>query len=335
MTSDVTRQEASKPEAASTEVAASGDERPVHIFTVDVEEYFQVAAFESTISRADWGVLPARLHRCIGQLLELLAVHGVTATFFCLGWIGRNRPDVVRRIAAAGHEIASHGWSHRRVNQLSPDELRSEARRTKILLEDLTGQAVLGFRAPNFSIVPGAEWAFDVLLEVGYQYDSSIFPVRRGGYGYPGAPTTPYWIRRPGGELLELPLATLEWSRLRLPAAGGGYLRQLPYGLVRTAFARADAAGESAVFYVHPWELDPDQPRLPGSLLSRLRHYGGLKRTLPRLDRLLSEFHFTSVLERYRFDLGAARAREEADAEPGDRKTASAARLDVTADPAR
>lgn len=281
--------------------ATAGNGRPVHLFTVDVEEYFQVAAFEPTISRADWGVLPARVHRATDRLLDLLASHGVTGTFFCLGWVAERNPDVIGRIAAAGHEIGSHGWSHRRVNELAAEGFRHEVRRSRELLAELSGQPVLGFRAPNFSIVPGAEWALDVLIEEGYRYDSSVFPVRRLGYGYPSAPTAPYWIRRAAGDLLELPPATLELARLRLPAAGGAYLRQLPYWLVRNAFRHADEEGESAVFYVHPWELDPDQPRLPVPLLAKMRHYGGLRRTEPRLERLLTEFHFAAV--RDRFDL--------------------------------
>lgn len=282
---------------------ATRDERPLHLFTVDVEEYFQVAAFEGTISRAEWSALPARVHRTVDRLLELLASHGVTGTFFCLGWIADRHPEVVRRIAAAGHEVASHGWSHRRITQLSRDEFRMEVRRTRELLRTLTGQSVLGFRAPNFSLVPGVEWAFDILLEEGHRYDSSVFPVRRVGYGYPGAPSDAYWVQRPAGEMLELPPATLEWLGLRLPAAGGAYLRQLPYALVRNAFQNADDAGRSAVFYVHPWELDPDQPRLPVSLFSKLRHYGGLRGMAARLDRLLSEFQFGAVRDRFELEV--------------------------------
>jgi polysaccharide deacetylase family protein (PEP-CTERM system associated) len=167
------------------------------------------------------------------------------------------------------------------------------------VLEQVSGTPVAGFRAPSFSIVPGAEWAFDVLIEEGYRYDSSIFPIRRPGYGYPGAPTTPYEIRRAAGTLLELPMATTTIAGLRLPAAGGGYLRQLPYRLTQRAFDEHVARGESAMFYIHPWEIDPDQPRLSVPLLSRLRHYQGLERTLPRLERLLARYRFTSVARRY------------------------------------
>ena len=174
-------------------------------------------------------------------------------------------------------------------------EFADDLRMSKQALENLTGAPVLGFRAPSFSLVPGVEWAFDVLLEEGYRYDSSIFPIRRRGYGYPGAPADPYLVRRAAGTLAEYPLATTGFGRIRLPAAGGGYLRQLPFALIRRAFANAEHDRRPATFYVHPWELDPDQPRVPVSLLTRARHYRGLSRTLPRVERLLSEFRFTTI----------------------------------------
>lgn len=269
-----------------------------HIFTVDVEEYFQVSAFDAAVARADWPTLPSRIERNVGSLLDLLARHDTSATFFVLGWIADKHPDVVQTIASAGHEIASHGWWHRRVTALTPDEFRSEVRMSKRALEDVIGNPVLGFRAPNFSIVPGKEWAFDVLLEEGYRYDSSLFPVRRPGYGYPHATTRPHFIRRSVGELLEFPLATAVWKGLRVPAAGGGYFRQLPYALTRAAFRQHSHRGISGTFYIHSWEFDPDQPRVSVPWLTRLRHYRGLSRTLARLGQLLSEFRFTSVARR-------------------------------------
>lgn len=269
----------------------------LHIFTVDVEEYFQVGVFDDVITRDRWDSMPSRVDASVDLLLELLDRHGSRGTFFTLGWIADRHPHVVRRICEAGHEVASHGWWHRRVVTLSPDEFRRDAHDSKAALEDVCGTAVLGFRAPNFSIVPGCEWAFDVLVEEGYRYDSSIFPIRRPGYGYPDAPPVPYLIKRPAGTLCELPLATTRVGRFRVPAAGGAYIRHFPYSLTRRAFREYEASGIPGTFYIHPWELDPGQPRLRAPLSRRLRHYSGLSRTLPRLERLLSEFRFSSVAQ--------------------------------------
>jgi polysaccharide deacetylase family protein (PEP-CTERM system associated) len=273
-----------------------------HIFTVDVEEYFQVSAFDASVSRGDWLALPSRIAGNVDILLDVLGRHDTSATFFTLGWIADKHPDVIRKIADAGHEIASHGWWHRRVTTLTPGEFRSEVRSSKAALEDVIGQPVLGFRAPNFSIVPGSEWAFDVLLEEGYRYDSSLFPVRRPGYGYPRAPSDPHFIRRTAGDLLEIPLATVAWRGVRLPAAGGGYLRHLPYAFTRKAFEQYGIRGASGTFYIHTWEFDQDQPRMAVSWLTKLRHYRGLGVTFSRLERLLSEFRFTSVSRRTNLD---------------------------------
>lgn len=270
-----------------------------HLFSVDVEDYFQVNAFEGTVERSRWDSYPSRVERNMDRLLELLNQRKVLGTFFTLGWIGQKFPGIVRRIVGAGHEIASHGFWHRRVTELTPAQFREEVRSSRSLLEDVGGQRVHGFRAPSFSIIPGHEWAFDILLEEGYGYDSSIFPIRRPGYGYPGADPVPHVITRPSGQLLELPLATWSLAGFRIPAAGGGYFRQFPYSLFRRTFDALAARGSSGMFYVHPWEIDPDQPRLPVSRVARFRHYTGLHRTLPRLERLLSELRFTSVAQRF------------------------------------
>ena len=274
------------------------------IFSVDVEEYFHALAFEGTISRSDWDRMPSRVEPSVDQLLELLARHDATATFFTVGWLAERKPALVRRIAEQGHEIASHSWWHRRVTSLTPDEFGDDVRRCRTTLEQAAGRRVLGFRAPSFSIVPGTDWAFDVLIDAGYAYDSSVFPIRRPGYGYPGAPAVPYEIRRPGGTLLELPMATTTIAGVRLPAAGGGYLRQLPYRLTERAFDEHVARYESGMFYIHPWEIDEGQPRLGVSMLTRFRHYNGLGRTLPRLERLLTRFRFTSAERHYGSRLG-------------------------------
>jgi polysaccharide deacetylase family protein (PEP-CTERM system associated) len=276
-----------------------------HIFTVDVEEHFQVSSFERHVAPASWDSLPSRVERNVDVLLDLLARHGATATFFTLGWVAERHRDMVRRIAAAGHELASHGWWHRRVPTQTPDEFRRDVADTKALLEDLAGAPVIGYRAPSFSIVPGCEWAFDALVEAGYRYDSSLFPIRRPGYGWPGAPRTPHVIRRAAGTLHELPPATTRLAGARIPAAGGGWLRQLPLAVVQRALREHAAHELPAMFYIHPWEVDPEQPRIAAPWLTRVRHYRNLAQTLPRLETLLAEFRFASVAARWgRFDDG-------------------------------
>jgi len=266
-----------------------------HHFTIDLEEYFQVSAFESRVARTEWGRFESRLVGQVALLLDLLARHEARATVFVLGWVAARQPDLIRAIAQAGHEIASHGWDHARVTHQTPLQFRTSIRRTKDVLEEISGAPVLGFRAPSFSIVPGREWALDVLIEEGYRYDSSLFPVRRPGYGYPGGSPDPHWLERPAGRIAEVPPTTLAWCGLRLPAAGGAYFRLLPYGVVQAAFRQCDRRRVPGTFYIHPWELDPDQPRLRVSWLTRVRHYGGLRGTAQRLERLLTEFRFSAI----------------------------------------
>ncbi len=267
----------------------------VHHFTVDLEEYFQVAVFEPHVARSTWERFESRVARQVGLLLEVLDRHEARATFFALGWVAQRQVELIRAIARAGHEIASHGWDHVRVTHQTPSQFRASIQRSKAVLEEITGAPVLGFRAPNFSIVPGREWALDLLIEEGYSYDSSLFPVRRPGYGYPSGLSDPHWLERPGGGLVEIPPTTLQWCGMRLPAAGGAYFRLLPYGLVQAALRQCERRGVPGTFYIHPWELDADQPRVKCSWLTRVRHYGGLRATAPRLDRLLAEFPFTAV----------------------------------------
>jgi polysaccharide deacetylase family protein (PEP-CTERM system associated) len=266
-----------------------------HHFTVDVEEYFQVSALEGVVRRADWAGYESRVVPSTMRLLEILARHDTRGTFFVLGWVAERHPDMVRAIAAAGHEVASHGQDHLRVTHTTPEAFRESVRTSKRVLEDLIGRPVLGFRAPSFSIVPGTEWALDALIEAGYAYDSSLFPIRRPGYGYRNAVRDPHRLERPGGSLMEFPPTTLRLLGLQLPAAGGAYFRLLPYGLVSRGLRQAAARDVPGTFYLHPWELDPDQPRLPVSAATRIRHYGGLQRTVPRLRRLLSEFRFQAI----------------------------------------
>jgi polysaccharide deacetylase family protein (PEP-CTERM system associated) len=264
---------------------------------VDVEEHFQVLALAPHVPRERWESLESRVARSVGRLLDLLARHSATATFFTLGWVAERQPAMVKAIAAAGHEVASHGWDHRRVTELTPAEFREQVRRTKAILEDLSGQPCAGYRAPNYSIVAGREWALDILVEEGYRYDSSLFPIRRPGYGYAGGGRDPHWLERLAGRLLEVPPATLSLMGLNLPAAGGAYFRLLPPVLVHAALREAERRGQPGTFYLHPWEIDAAQPRFPVPFLTRVRHYGGLAGVLPRLERLLTEFRFVSVAE--------------------------------------
>lgn len=271
---------------------------PTHIFTVDLEDYFQVGAFKRQISRARWDIQRRRILPAAERLLELLRVHDAKATFFCLGWIADRYPQLIRQIASEGHEIASHGWWHNSIAESAPGNFRDDVRAAKDRLEIESGQLVRGFRAPNFSIVPGTEWALDVLLETGYVYDSSMLPVKRRASGYPGVAPEPHVVHRLGGDLLEVPVSTkILFGRIP-SAAGGNYFRQLPYRVTSSIIEEAEAEGRPGVFYFHPWEIDPDQPRLHVPLKTRIRHYRGLRRTATRLERLLSEFRFTSVAER-------------------------------------
>lgn len=266
-----------------------------HIFTVDVEEYFHALALAKVAPRSRWHTFPSRVEASTNALLELLARHDTVATFFVVGWVAEQFPSLVRRIAIAGHELASHGYWHHPVTAFEPEEFREDLRHSRIILEQVAGHRVRGFRAPSFSIVPGCEWAFDVLLEEGFTWDSSLFPIRRPEYGYPGGRPDPYLIRRDAGTLLELPMTTTRFMGMRIPAAGGAYLRQLPYALTARAFREHSAKGMPAMFYVHPWEVDPGQPRLNAGVISRLRHYRGLDGMMARIERLLGEFTFTSV----------------------------------------
>ena len=219
-----------------------------HHFTIDVEEYFQVSAFESRVARSEWERFESRVAGAVARLLDLLARHEARATVFVLGWVAERHAALIRTIARAGHEIASHGWDHERVTRQTPQQFRDSVRRTKAVLEDIAGAPVLGFRAPSFSIVPGREWALDILIEEGYRYDSTLFPVRRPGYGYPGGHADPHWLERPAGRLAEIPPTTLEWCGLRVPAAGGALSRVAWAATVSSVGSSASAvSGRSGV----------------------------------------------------------------------------------------
>ncbi len=268
---------------------------PVHHFSIDVEDYFQVSAFERQVASSSWDSFESRVVRNTQRLLELLAESGAKATCFTVGWVAEKYPALVREMVSAGHEIASHSYWHRRVTTLTPQEFRSDLQRSKDVLEQIAGVKVEGHRAPSFSIVPGVEWAWEILVEEGFSYDSSVFPIRRAGYGNPDSPRQPYLMRTASGVLRQYPLATWRVGGLSLPAAGGAYLRLLPPFLVNRAIADAEARGVSAMCYIHPWEIDAGQPRLPVSALTRIRHYGGLAGVAGRLRQLLARHRFTAI----------------------------------------
>jgi polysaccharide deacetylase family protein (PEP-CTERM system associated) len=268
-----------------------------HHFTVDVEEHFQVSALEPFVARSEWNTLPSRVVRSTMKLLDLLDHSDARGTFFILSWVAERYPDLVREIASRGHEVASHGTDHKRVTQLSHTEFRVSIRDSKRVLEDIAGQSVQGYRAPSFSIVPGLEWALDILLEEGYCYDSSLYPVRHPRYGYPSVAGYPHVIHRPTGRIVEFPPATLRFLGAKLPAGGGAYLRLLPAYLLHAALQQAEAQRYPATAYIHPWEVDPQQPRFAVPLLTRIRHYGGLKRTYSRLEDLLRRFSFRPIAD--------------------------------------
>jgi polysaccharide deacetylase family protein (PEP-CTERM system associated) len=270
---------------------------PVNAMSVDVEDYFQVSAFRPYVQPADWDRYPLRVERNVRRILELFAESGTRATFFWLGWVAERLPGLVRDTAAAGHEIASHGWQHVRAWEQAPAEFRDDVTRTRQLLEDLSGTAVVGYRAASFSIDARNLWAFDELRAAGYRYSSSVNPIRHDHYGMPGAPRFPF--QPLAGSITEIPITTVEVAGLRLPCGGGGFFRLLPYGLSSAAMTRVcTGEGRPTVFYFHPWEIDPEQPRVAGiDARARFRHYVNLRRFEGKLARLLRDFRWAPVRE--------------------------------------
>ncbi len=268
----------------------------VNAMSVDVEDYFHVSVFDGIVPRASWANMESRVCANTYKLLDLFDEFGVSSTFFVLGWVAERHPELVSDIAARGHEIASHGYAHRLIYDQTPAAFREDVRRAKQLLEDAAGCAVHGFRAPSYSVTPRSLWALDILIDEGYRYDASIFPVRHDRYGIPVSPREPFSIERAGGALTEVPGSTVRLGPLNLPIAGGGYFRILPYAWTRWGISRLNTVEErAAVFYIHPWEIDPDQPRLGTGWLGRFRHYRNLDKTESRLRALLSEFRFGTV----------------------------------------
>lgn len=270
----------------------------LNAITVDVEDYFHVSAFASSINRDNWDDHKMRVENNTGRLLDMFDERGIKATFFVLGWVAERKPEIVTEIHRRGHEVACHGFSHQLVYNQSIDVFREETIRSKALLEDISGVAVRGYRAASYSITQQSLWALDVLAEAGFEYDSSIFPVRHDRYGIPDAPEQPHSLSTPkGASLVEFPLSTAHVFGYRLPVAGGGYFRLYPYWLTRAGLSQVNRRGLPFIFYLHPWEVDPGQPRVEASWFSRFRHYNNLDKCEARLHRLIRDFSFTTVCE--------------------------------------
>lgn len=261
--------------------------------TIDVEDYFQVSAFDRVVQRSSWESMESRVVGNTLRLLDLFDTYGVSATFFVLAWVAERQMGLVKEIARRGHEVASHGYGHRLVYETTPAEFRADVRRARALLEDASGSRVTGYRAPSYSITRRSLWALDVLVEEGYTFDSSIFPTRHDRYGIPDAPRLPHTLRLASGTLVEVPPSTVRLGGMTLPVAGGGYFRLLPYGWTRWGIRRLNLVErQPAIFYLHPWEIDAGQPRLPAPRLTRFRHYHNLHCTEARLRQLLETFRF-------------------------------------------
>src|SRR5258705_5142864 len=263
-------------------LAETRDSRIVNALTIDVEDYFQVSALAPYIPRSQWEAIPCRIEQNIARILEMLDEHKVKATFFTLGWVAERYPELVRRLAADGHEVASHGYAHERATNQSPDAFLADIRLAKMVLEDITGSEAKGYRAPSFSVGAANLWAPACIEQAGYLYSSSVYPIAHDHYGMPDSPR---FAHVSFGKLLEIPLSTVRVFRKNLPAAGGGYFRLLPYSISRWCIQRVNGIDKQpAIFYFHPWEIDPEQPRVPGvSAKTRFRHYLNLDRMEWRL----------------------------------------------------
>jgi polysaccharide deacetylase family protein (PEP-CTERM system associated) len=281
-------------ESTAVEVRASS---LINALTIDVEDYFHVSGFESCVSRTDWDAYPSRIVGSTRRLLDLLGNAGVRATFFILGWIAEREPGLVRAIRDAGHELACHGFWHRLIYTQTRDEFRADLRAARVVIEDAAGVAVTAYRAPSFSVTRNSEWALDVLAEEGFTIDSSIYPVRHDRYGLPGTRLEPHALERPAGRLWEFPPPVCRVMGLPMPIGGGGYFRLYPEWLTHMGLRRINAEGRPFSFYLHPWELDPEQPRLNPGWSRAFRHYVNLRHTERRLVNLLAAFRFGTMTE--------------------------------------
>lgn len=283
----------------------------VNAMTVDVEDYFHVSVFDGLVPRHAWERMESRVCANTERLLRIFGDSGIRATFFVLGWVAERFPRLVRAIAAEGHEIASHGYGHRLVYDLTPAAFRDDIRRSKLLLEAATSAPVHGYRAPSYSVTSRSLWALDILIEEGFHYDASIFPIHHDRYGIHISARHPYLLQR-AGALVEAPASTVRWGLFNLPIGGGGYFRILPYAWTRWGIRRLNHLERTpAIFYLHPWEIDPGQPRLGASAIGRFRHYRNLAKTEQRLQELLRDFRFSTMLallEDHAAAIGAERA---------------------------
>lgn len=267
-----------------------------NILSIDVEDYFHVAALAKNIPVDDWENRECRVEQNTHKLLDMFDQAGVKATHFVLGWVADRYPNLIKEIDERGHEVACHGYSHQLVYNQTPEVFREETKRSKDLLENIICKPVRGYRAASYSITRKSLWALDILVEAGFKYDSSIFPVRHDNYGIPGFPTEPHMLETPSGaRLAEYPLSTYKLLGQTLPVAGGGYFRLYPYWLSRFFYKNINGNGKPFVFYLHPWEIDPDQPRIKTNAFSRFRHYNNLDKCEDRLTKLLSEFSFATM----------------------------------------
>jgi polysaccharide deacetylase family protein (PEP-CTERM system associated) len=276
----------------------------INALTIDVEDYFQVSAFERHVKRDEWDMYPLRVGENTRRILDMLEEFGVKATFFTLGWVAEREPGLIREIGRRGHEVACHGFGHELIYRIGPERFREDVRRAKRILEDICGEGVTGYRAPSYSIIQSSLWALDILVEEGFRYDSSIFPVYHDIYGMPRAPRFPHTIETGAGAIGEFPLSTFPLSigkwRYNMPIAGGGYLRLLPVSAVGRAIRYINTREKQpAIIYFHPWEIDPGQPRIKASLKSRFRHYLNLGRMEAKIRYLLKNFHFSPMRDVY------------------------------------
>ncbi len=265
-----------------------------HALSIDLEEFFQIHALSDVIKEESWHTFPSSVEGNTEKILELLELHGITATFFCLGWIAQRHPALIRRIHDKGHEIGCHGFSHQVIYHQDRQSFYEDVSKAKKVLEEIIGSPVIGYRAPTYSITKKTIWAIDILQELGFRYDSSIFPIYHDNYGIPDAPRLPHLIEGTG--MVEFPISTLTVGKFNMPISGGGYFRLFPYLITKAALKAMEERNEPFVFYIHPWEFNPETPRIEGmSLFSRFRTYVGISRTHKRFSTLIKDFSFTTV----------------------------------------